>query len=75
MQTPGYYALPFQSLPVDVYQNFNSLRLFSRPNDRIIRLANELVTNSPVLPPVNTPSDKLNTDIKVKCCKITRHNL
>lgn len=66
MQTPGYYALPLRALPMDVYQNFNKLTLFSRPNNRLIRLANEIVTNGPVLAKPSTPSFKTNNDIKVQ---------
>ena len=47
MKTPGYYALPLQSLPRDVYRNFNEMTLLSRPNERIVQLANDIITNHP----------------------------
>ena len=47
MKTPGYYALPLQSLPRDVYRNFNELTLLSRPNERVVQLANNIITNHP----------------------------
>ena len=74
MQTPGYYALPLQALPMDVYQNFNKLTLFSRPNNRLVRLANEIVTNSPVLAKPSTPRLKTTNDIKVQLNNLRRMN-
>ena len=47
MKTPGYYALPLQSLPRDVYRNFNEMTLLSRPNERVVQLANNIITNHP----------------------------
>ena len=47
MKTPGYYALPLQSLPRDVYRNFNEMALLSRPNERVVQLANNIITNHP----------------------------
>ena len=45
MKTPGYYALPLQSLPGDVYRNFNEMTLLSRPNERVVQLANDIIRN------------------------------
>ena len=45
LKTPGYYALPLQSLPGDVYRNFNEMTLLSRPNERVVQLANDIIRN------------------------------
>ena len=66
MVTPGYYALPLTSLPLDVYQNLDKLTLFRRPDRRIISLANELVTSSPVLAPPSIPRDQMDRIVKVR---------
>ena len=52
MKTPGYYALPLRSLPNDVYKNFNEMTLLSRPNERVVQLANDIITNrhTPISP-------------------------
>ena len=60
MQNPGYYALPFRSLPNDVYHNMNKMTLFSQPNDRLVKLANNLVSTNPISFGPTTPRNKLN---------------
>ena len=42
MQKPGYYALPLSNVLMYVSKYVNKMTLFSKPNDRVIRLANEL---------------------------------
>ena len=42
MQEPGYYALPHFNIIMYVSKYVNKMTLFSKPNDRVIRLANEL---------------------------------
>ena len=67
MESPGYYALPLSSLPTDVFQNFNQLTLFQQPNNRLIQLANEIVTQGiPVLPPPTTTNNPMYNLIKVR---------
>ena len=79
MKTPGYYALPLHSLPKDVFNNFNHLTLFSRPNDRIVRLANDLVTQNFISP--TTPSSKSKNIVEVihgniiSKCHTSVHNI
>ena len=42
MQKPGYYALPLSNVLMYVSKYVNKMTLFSKPNDRIIRLDNQL---------------------------------
>ena len=42
MQDSGYYALPLSNMLMYVSKYVKKMTLFSNPNDRIIRLANEL---------------------------------
>ena len=51
MQESGYYALPFASLPRDVSQNINQMTLFSKPSDRLIRIANDILISNPTISP------------------------
>ena len=56
MQDQGYYALPLSNMPMDVSNNVNKMTLFSKPNERIIKLANELYVRNPILVGPTTPS-------------------
>ena len=50
MHTPGYFALPIQPLPSNV--NEDKVRLFTKPNRRLISLANQIShRRQGVLPP------------------------
>jgi hypothetical protein len=69
MQTPGYYALPFRTLPDDVHHNLNKMTLFSQPNDRLVKLANELVMRNPISFAPTTQRKKFNDILKVRNCK------
>ena len=66
MQNPGYYALPFPVLPRDVSHNLNKVTLFRKPNDRLVRLANELLISNPILAGHTTPSNRLKNGFDVR---------
>ena len=66
MQDPGYYALPLPGLPRDVSHNLNKVTLFSKPNDRLVRLANELLVSNPILVGPTTPSNRLKIGFNVR---------
>ena len=69
--SPGYYALPIPPLPTDMSEE--STRLFTKPNKRLIRLANRLalqkrqgdlysgILTPEVLPPATNQNFKLNS--------------
>ena len=66
MQNPGYYALPLPGLPRDVSSNLNKVTLFSKPNDRLVKLANELLISNPILVRPTTPSNRLKNGFDVR---------
>ena len=69
MQKPGYYALPLSNVLMYVSKYVNKMTLFSKPNDRIIRLANELYVSNPILVGPTTPASHGNNKLNV--CNFT----
>ena len=69
MQDPGYYTLPLSNMPMDVSKNVNKMTLFSKPNERIIKLANELYVSNPILVGPTTPST--HGKYKMNVCNFT----